>query len=127
MKIYHYHPETLEYISEGQADESPLEPGVFLIPTQATETAPPAAVPGKTRHFEFGAWVLRDIPPPTPPPKEKTAEEIIAENASAKKLLRQNKALEVLPDILAYIAAKADAPVAVKGKAAELVEVEVAI
>lgn len=71
MKIYHYHPETLEYLGEGRADESPLEPGVFLIPAHATDAAPPAEVAGKTRHFEGGAWALRDIPvPPEPTPAE---------------------------------------------------------
>lgn len=75
MKIYHYHPDTLAYLGESQADESPLEPGVFLIPAHATDTAPPAEVDGKTRHFELGAWVQRDvIAPPLPP--EPTPEEI---------------------------------------------------
>lgn len=124
MKIYHYHPETLEYLSEGRADESPLEPDVFLIPAHATETAPPVEVAGKTRHFEAGAWSLRDIPPP-PAPKEKTPEEIAAEEAAAAKAREMEIALKALPDILAYIAAKADAPVAVKDKAAELVAVKV--
>lgn len=78
MKIYHYHPETQEYLGEGLADESPLEPGVWLIPAHATEAAPPPPVAGKTRHIEGGAWVYRDVPPPPSPP-EKTTEEIKAE------------------------------------------------
>lgn len=53
--------------------------------------------------------------------------EIAAEKAEAEKISRQQKALEALPDILAYIAAKADAPVAVKDKAAELVAVKVKV
>lgn len=122
MKIYHYHPETLEYLGEGRADESPLEPGVFLIPAHATPAAPPEEVAGKTRHFEAGAWVQRDIPAPPAPPV-KNPEEIAAEEAAAAKAREMEIALEALPDILAYIAEKADAPVAVKDKAAELVAV----
>ena len=48
-----------------------------------------------------------------------------ARTEEAEKISRQQKALEALPDILAYIAAQADAPIAVKDKAAELVAVKV--
>lgn len=119
MKIHHFHPETLEYLGEGQADESPLESGVFLIPAHATETAPPAEVAGKTRHFEAGAWSLRDIPPPPAPPV-KTPEEIAAEEAAAQAAREMEIALAALPAMLAYVGAKADAPVSIKTKAAEL-------
>lgn len=40
--------------------------------------------------------------------------------AEVERSYRQQKALEVLPEILSYIAAKADAPVSVKDKAAEM-------
>jgi hypothetical protein len=43
MQIYNYHPETFEFISASEADESPLEPGVFYYPAYSTIEAPLAA------------------------------------------------------------------------------------
>lgn len=39
--IYHYHPVSREYLGYSEADESPLEPGVLLLPAFCTRTAPP--------------------------------------------------------------------------------------
>lgn len=41
MKYYSYHPVTKIFVSEGIADESPLEPGVYLIPANATSIEVP--------------------------------------------------------------------------------------
>ena len=41
MDIYNYSGDTNEYKNMGQADESPLEPGVFLVPALATSIKPP--------------------------------------------------------------------------------------
>lgn len=56
MNIYHYDRETGELLGIGQADESPEEPGVFLIPGHATAITPPAVVDGYTRCFIDGVW-----------------------------------------------------------------------
>lgn len=66
MKIYNYHPETLELVGESVADSDPLDAANFLIPAHATETKPPKEKAGFTRHFDGGAWVYREIPIPEP-------------------------------------------------------------
>ncbi len=56
MNIYHLDPQTGELLWVGQADESPREPGVYLIPAYATHIAPPPPVDGFVRRFADGAW-----------------------------------------------------------------------
>lgn len=60
--IYQFDPTTGAFITESFADESPLEPGVYLIPAFATEVAPPS----KHHAWRNGEWVI--IPVPTPDP-----------------------------------------------------------
>jgi hypothetical protein len=58
MKIYNYHIETKHYLGSSNADESPLEPGVFLIPASATSIAPPEPQLNKVHIFnvENNSW-----------------------------------------------------------------------
>jgi hypothetical protein len=44
-----------------EADESPLEPGVFLIPARAIDVLPPQVPAGKMARWA-GEWVFEDIP-----------------------------------------------------------------
>lgn len=74
MKIFHYHPDTGILIGEGVADESPLEPGVWLIPAAATTTEPPTAPDGEVAVFADGSWTLEPIPTPEPAPAPVLAE-----------------------------------------------------
>ena len=46
------------------ADESPLEPGVLLIPGGCVEATTPTVLEGQRAKWE-GAWVFEDIPQPT--------------------------------------------------------------
>lgn len=59
--VYSYNEDGY-YIGETIAYESPLEPGVFLIPAQATEVEPPAATIGCWPRYLDGQWVLVEIP-----------------------------------------------------------------
>jgi hypothetical protein len=56
MKIYHYHPDTKEYLGEGMADPSPLEKDVYLIPAHATIKSPPESIEGKGIVLNNDKW-----------------------------------------------------------------------
>jgi hypothetical protein len=56
MNAYGYDPVTKVYTGEVFCQESPLEPGVYLIPAHATTTAPPALGENEAAVFENGAW-----------------------------------------------------------------------
>lgn len=60
MKIYHYHPECKYYLGYSDADESPLEPGVFLIPAYATDIEPPTCTECKIPVFNGTSWDIID-------------------------------------------------------------------
>lgn len=56
MQIYNYSGVTGEYVGSGMARESPLEPGVFLLPANATTIAPPTPGAGQAAAFINEAW-----------------------------------------------------------------------
>ena len=91
MQIYHYHHVTGEFLGEGVADESPLEPGAYLVPAHATTTAPPTAMSGKVRVWR-GEWVFEDVQagePTQDPEYEPTPEELEHLAREAFKAQRQ--------------------------------------
>jgi hypothetical protein len=52
------------YLGQTVADESPMEPGVYLLPAGCTLKAPPASVPtGKVPRWTGKAWQLVTKPP----------------------------------------------------------------
>lgn len=58
-------------IGETVADESPLEPGVFLIPARCTLTPPPEEIPaGKCPRWTGTAWELISRPAPQAEPTD---------------------------------------------------------
>mgnify|MGYP001810807195 CR=1 FL=1 len=90
MQIYHYNPDTYDFIAVGQADPSPLEDDVYLIPAHATDIVPPEFDP--TSHvcrFIDGSWVVSEVVPPEPDPQPdpQTADEI--EQAAITELAKQ--------------------------------------
>ena len=75
MKIYHYHPATRKYLYQDNADESPLEPGVFLLPAHATFVEPPCDVPSDSYiSWSGNNWEIIKIPE-IPKPLEPIPEE----------------------------------------------------
>lgn len=69
MDIYHYHPETGVFLGHGQADESPLEPGVWLIPAHATTEQPLEPGDNEQVVWRGTSWQLQPIPEPIPEPE----------------------------------------------------------
>ena len=60
--IYNYSPVTGEYIGSEEAQFSPLEPDVILMPAHATEIEPPEVSGKKVAVFANGAWgVVKDL------------------------------------------------------------------
>ena len=60
MKVYNYN-DNGEFIGVDEADVSPLEEDVFLIPANATTIEPPTQIEGKKLVFASGIWNLVDI------------------------------------------------------------------
>lgn len=58
------------FIGATEADESPLEPGVFLIPGGCVEVAPPAANDNEIQRWTGGGWVVEPRPVEPEQPNE---------------------------------------------------------
>lgn len=62
MIVYQYNTAAL-YQGETEADESPLEPGVLLMPARTTTLPPPADVPeGRWPRWNGVTWELATKP-----------------------------------------------------------------
>ena len=70
MIVFNY-DENGDFVGTSVADESPLEPGTYLIPANATATPVPNVAPGKVARFSAGTWSSVDpIIPPDPDVEE---------------------------------------------------------
>jgi hypothetical protein len=65
------------------ADESPLEPGVYLYPANTVDAEVPD-VPDGHRALWTGSWVIEPIPVPVPPEPEPEPELTYAEKRVAE-------------------------------------------
>jgi hypothetical protein len=57
------------YTGTTTADESPLEPGVWLIPAGAVTVEPPLIPIGFRARFSDGEWTLEEVPVVVPQPE----------------------------------------------------------
>ncbi|WP_246882696.1 phage tail assembly chaperone [Pseudomonas sp. MWU349] len=57
--IYHAHPETGEFLGEGEARLDPIEDSFLLIPAHATQAKPPAASGHQAAVLQAGEWLLK--------------------------------------------------------------------
>lgn len=73
------------------ADESPLEPGVFLLPAGAVDAEPPTVPEGQRAKWN-GQWVFEDIPQPEPEPEPEPEppEPTLEEQAEMLRMQRQS-------------------------------------
>jgi hypothetical protein len=102
MNIYHYIADTGIFYAEGIADESPLEPGVFLIPAHATTLKPPTATLPDVAVFKNGKWSIETLPPlPEPEPiPEPALPEPSAELTPEQKLAKSGLTVAELKSLL---------------------------
>lgn len=64
---YSFHPVTGVLLGVDFAQESPREPGVFLLPAGATFVEPPQVPEGKQAIWGGESWSLQEIPLPPEP------------------------------------------------------------
>ena len=67
MNVYHFNPETGEFLGSSVADTDPLDPSHVLVPAFSTDIPPPEEEEGYYRVFANGEWVQVEIPPPPEP------------------------------------------------------------
>jgi len=91
--IYHYHPRTGEYAGASVPDESPLEPGVYLIPDFATSVKPPKLAEGKRRVFQNGKWRYEEMDVSVAVEESATEPELTVEQLAAVAKRRRNQLL----------------------------------
>lgn len=78
----------MEYVGTDFADESPLEPGVWLIPAHATDIAPPEPSSGFVRVFTGSGWSYQSIDEPGSDPVE-TPEDFVPNKISRRQFFQQ--------------------------------------
>lgn len=66
MKIYLYNKNGY-YTNKEDAQESPKEPGIFLIPSNATTIKPPVTADNERAKFVNNNWIIESFAPKLQP------------------------------------------------------------
>ncbi len=111
MKIYKY-DETGRFTNESTADESPLEPGVFLIPAQSTTVAPPEVSEGFEAICDGKEWTIQAVQkkPLEDEPAELTAAEKRRYEIAARLTAIDTEKIRPTAEIVASMAAGLKVP-----------------
>lgn len=79
------------YAGTAEADESPMEPGVYLLPARCTLVPPPEAPDGKWPRWNGREWVLVGHPVVAPPPDPvEKLREFLAANPDVAAMIQSN-------------------------------------
>lgn len=79
------------FVGETVADESPREPGVYLLPAGCTLKAPPAKIPaGKVPRWNGNAWQLVSEPKQNTPDPVAKLQDFLNQNPDVAALLQSN-------------------------------------
>lgn len=62
MKVYHYCSNTGRYIGSSDAEPSPLEPDIWLVPANATIDQPPKAAAEELVVWTGARWIVTQLP-----------------------------------------------------------------
>jgi len=107
MKIvFAFNPDTRIYIGPvelGAGDLSPMEPGVYLIPGNCLEEAPPACPPGRRVVAVGNSWTLEEIPKPPAPPAPAPGPAPAPEPTLAERMAALSDAVQAHMDAVAKV------------------------
>jgi len=92
MQIYNYTNDSHEFTAVSEATESPLEPGVFLIPADATTDVVLEEKSGSMRIYKDSGWAYEALPIPDPILTEWDIEGVSEEVYAAQEYARLRKA-----------------------------------
>lgn len=85
------------FVGPAIAYESPLEPGIYLLPAGAIDARPPSKIPDGQRAKWNKRWEFEELPPAPPEPEEAAEPAILDPVEKLKTFLAAN------PDVAAIL------------------------